>query len=103
MGEKKHALQLKGENAVIKKKFVALQAKIDALKEKAKEIHVHESDRKNAIDLRRKEIETFEEEMKRLDTIIGDKEKKIYELKKKNQNLEKHKFVLDHKIKAAKT
>merc|ERR1712048_1504745 len=69
--EKKHALQLKGENAVIKKKFVALQTEIDALKEKAKEIHVHESERKNAIDARKKEIQTFEEEMKKLDTIIA--------------------------------
>merc|ERR1712154_496101 len=34
--------------------------------------------------------------------IIGEKEKKIYKLKKKNQNLEKHKFVLDYKIKSLK-
>ena len=33
------------------------------------------------------------------DITIGDKEKKIYELKKKNQELEKFKFVLDYKIK----
>ncbi len=30
---------------------------------------------------------------------IGEKEKKIYQLKKKNQELEKFKFVLDYKIK----
>merc|ERR1712154_261225 len=36
------------------------------------------------------------------DNIIGEKEKKIYKLKKKNQNLEKHKFVLDYKIKSLK-
>ena len=35
---------------------------------------------------------------RRLET-IGDKEKRIYELKKKNQELEKFKFVLDYKIK----
>ena len=41
---------------------------------------------------------SHEEEMKQLDNIIREKEKKIFELKKKNQNLEKHKFVLNHKI-----
>ena len=36
------------------------------------------------------------------DTLIGEKEKKIYELKKRNQELEKFKFVLDYKIKELK-
>jgi chromosome segregation ATPase len=33
---------------------------------------------------------------------IGEKEKRIYDLKKKNQELEKFKFVLDYKIKELK-
>jgi hypothetical protein len=33
---------------------------------------------------------------------IADKERQIYELKKKNQELEKFKFVLDYKIKELK-
>ncbi len=36
------------------------------------------------------------------DVAIGEKEKKIYELKKRNQELEKFKFVLDYKIKELK-
>ena len=36
------------------------------------------------------------------DTMIGDKEKKIYSLKKKTQELEKFKFVLDYKIRELK-
>jgi len=36
------------------------------------------------------------------DTQIGDREKKIYSLKKKTQELEKFKFVLDYKIKELK-
>ena len=36
------------------------------------------------------------------DTQIGDLEKKIYSLKKKTQELEKFKFVLDYKIKELK-
>ena len=34
--------------------------------------------------------------------MIGDKEKKIYSLKKKTQELEKFKFVLDYKIRELK-
>ena len=33
---------------------------------------------------------------------MADKEKRIYDLKKKNQELEKFKFVLDYKIKELK-
>ena len=36
------------------------------------------------------------------DIMIGDKEKDIYKLKKKTQELEKFKFVLDYKIKELK-
>jgi len=36
------------------------------------------------------------------DTTIGKLEKKIYSLKKKTQELEKFKFVLDYKIKELK-
>lgn len=39
--------------------------------------------------------------MERDDT-IQEKEKRIYDLKKKNQELEKFKFVLDYKIKELK-
>lgn len=34
--------------------------------------------------------------------MIGDREKKIYDLKKRSQELEKFKYVLDHKIKELK-
>ncbi len=36
------------------------------------------------------------------DATIGDKEKRIHDLKRKNQELEKFKFVLDYKIKELK-
>ena len=38
-------------------------------------------------------------EIQERDDTIQDKEKRIYDLKKKNQELEKFKFVLDYKIK----
>jgi uncharacterized protein YdaU (DUF1376 family) len=42
------------------------------------------------------------QEIKDRDNTISEKEKRIYDLKKKNQELEKFKFVLDHKIKELK-
>jgi hypothetical protein len=42
------------------------------------------------------------QEIKERDSTISEKEKRIYDLKKKNQELEKFKFVLDHKIKELK-
>ena len=50
----------------------------------------------------KKEIEKLDQAMLSRDNVIGEKEKKINKLKKKNQNLEKHKFVLDYKIKSLK-
>ena len=41
-------------------------------------------------------------EINERDATIGEKEKRIYELKRKNQELEKFKFVLDYKIKELK-
>jgi uncharacterized protein (DUF3084 family) len=40
--------------------------------------------------------------MSERDETIQEKEKRVYELKKKNQELEKFKFVLDYKIKELK-
>jgi chromosome segregation ATPase len=48
-------------------------------------------------EIRKKTVEILER-----DTMIGDKEKKIYSLKKRTQELEKFKFVLDYKIKELK-
>ena len=41
-------------------------------------------------------------ELRERETTIKDKDIKIYELKKKTQDLEKFKFVLDYKIKELK-
>jgi cilia- and flagella-associated protein 57 len=49
-----------------------------------------------------KEIKDQAAEISAKDKLIGDREKKIYQLKKKTQELEKFKFVLDYKIKELK-
>ena len=49
-----------------------------------------------------REREANLKEIKERDKMIGDKEQRIYDLKKQNQELEKFKFVLDYKIKELK-
>ena len=52
--------------------------------------------------LNEKDIRGQRQEIKERDETIGEKEKRIFELKRKNQELEKFKFVLDYKIKELK-
>merc|ERR1719271_2055481 len=54
------------------------------------------------IDALLKDKESNEKEIRERDKTIGDKEQRIYDLKKQNQELEKFKFVLDYKIKELK-
>ena len=49
-----------------------------------------------------KDILGHKKELLERDETIRDKEKRIYDLKKKNQELEKFKFVLDYKIRELK-
>merc|ERR1712054_316812 len=62
-----------------------------------------EADKKQAaIERLNRERDHNIREIKERDKTIGDKEQKIYNLKKQNQELEKFKFVLDYKIKELK-
>merc|ERR1719159_1760559 len=54
------------------------------------------------IDRLQKEHQMNVKEIRERDKTIGDKEQRIYDLKKQNQELEKFKFVLDYKIKELK-
>jgi hypothetical protein len=58
----------------------------------------HKNTNKELLDEKSKK----EKEISEKDNIIGDKEKQIYQYKKKTQELEKFKFVLDYKIKELK-
>ena len=86
----------------MRKKFTALQKDIEDQKDRSrgcstnkKALHEHiASSRRTSLGLKK--------EIRERDETIGDKEKRIYDLKKKNQELEKFKFVLDYKIKELK-
>ena len=49
-----------------------------------------------------RDVVALKREVSERDDTIGDKEKRIHDLKRKNQELEKFKFVLDYKIKELK-
>jgi len=97
--EKENLLKLKGDNGLIKKKNAQLQKKWDDQDTVLKA----EQEKNNELDIKIKtcerDIAGLKKEIKERDETIGDKEKRIYDLKKKNQELEKFKFVLDYKIK----
>lgn len=51
----------------------------------------------------KRDIDALNNELKERSETIMDKDKRIYDLKKKNQELEKFKFVLDYKIRELKS
>jgi chromosome segregation ATPase len=95
-------LHYKGENSMMRKKFLSLQKEID---DAANEIQRLNNDHKRSQEII-KSLEKVAAQLKKdvqdRDTFIQDKERKVFELKKNNQELEKYKFVLDFKIKDLK-
>jgi len=100
--EREATLRFKGENGIMKKKFAALQKDIEVQKEDINIFLTKEEHLVTQINGLEKEIQNLRSEIRDRDETIGGKEKHIYELKKKNQELEKFKFVLDYKIKELK-
>jgi cilia- and flagella-associated protein 57 len=100
--EKEATLGFKGQNGIMKKKFHALQKEIEEQGERREELGDKNGALREQIGALNREIDAHKKEIHQRDGTIGVKEKKIYDLKKKNQELEKFKFVLDYKIKELK-
>jgi WD40 repeat protein len=100
--QREATLRLKGENGIMKKKFSALKKDIEDQKEELKAMGEKQLQLLNHIRELNKEIEGYRQEIAERDLTIGEKEKRIYDLKKRNQELEKWKFVLDYRIKDLK-
>ena len=94
--------QRKGKFSIMKKKYEVLQNEIESnesekkILEEAKKVNVKHIERM------KDEKDKLKEENNQRDVTIGTKEHRIYDLKKRNQELEKFKFVLDFKIKELK-
>ena len=96
--ERTQTLHLKDENAVLKRKFGLLREGVtenldDLERRRDKQTALYET-----IDTLEKDIKGHVKEIKERESTIADKKHRIFELKKKNQELEKFKFVLDYKI-----
>eukprot|EP00929_Paragymnodinium_shiwhaense_P023266 TRINITY_DN1460_c0_g2_i1.p1 TRINITY_DN1460_c0_g2~~TRINITY_DN1460_c0_g2_i1.p1 ORF type:complete len:1226 (+),score=432.73 TRINITY_DN1460_c0_g2_i1:97-3774(+) len=100
--EKDDKVWLRGQSGIHKRKHEDLKRQ---MQKKEEELRLHEEQaakKQERIDLLHKERDHNMNEIRERDKTIGDKEQKIYELKKQNQELEKFKFVLDYKIKELK-
>jgi DNA primase large subunit len=69
----------------MKKKSVLMQRDIEDQKEEMKNLLVKEKELHDQIKMLEKEVSAHKKEIKTRDVSIGEKEKRIYELKKKNQ------------------
>merc|ERR1712228_464469 len=75
------------------------------MQKKEEELRVYEdlaARKQERIEVLQKERDHNVREIKERDKMIGEKEQRIYDLKKQNKELEKFKFVLDYKIKELK-
>jgi len=100
--ERDDKVRLRGQAGIHKRNHEELKRQM-ALKQDELIKYMEEARKKEEkIQQLNKEREHNAKEIRQRDATIGDKEGKIYELKKQNQELEKFKFVLDYKIRELK-
>jgi hypothetical protein len=90
---------LKGENAAMKKKYTTLNKQVVEQREEMKVLQDRQGGLRDSIKGLEKDISGHKKEIREREDTILDKEQRITDLVKKNQELEKFKFVLDYKIK----
>jgi WD40 repeat protein len=100
--ESKATLLLKGENGFMKRKFVAVSKDLADQKEEVQALADREKEFVEAISSLQKDVSGHKKEVKEREDTIAEKDARINELKKKNQELEKFKFVLNYKIQELK-
>ena len=100
--ERDAALKFKGENGIMRKKFASLQRDIEASRDAVKVTLERQDGLRRTIEGLERDIARLRGQIREHDATIGEKEKRTYELKKKGQELEKFKFVLDYKIRELK-
>ncbi|KFO93144.1 WD repeat-containing protein 65, partial [Buceros rhinoceros silvestris] len=95
--EKESNQQLKGEIGVVNKRLNSLQKELKERNRDTEEMRLEQQKLQGIIESLEKDIMALKEEIQeRADTIQG-KEKHIYDLKKKNQEMSKFKFILDYR------
>lgn len=100
--ESETTLKVRGENGLMKRKYVNDTKVITEQKEELASLADKEKELHEAISALQKDVAGHKKEIKEREETITDKETRIYDLKKKNQELEKFKFVLNYKIQELK-
>ncbi|PFH36656.1 WD domain, G-beta repeat-containing protein [Besnoitia besnoiti] len=100
--ENSEKVRLRGQTGIHRKRHEDLKEQVELLKEELK--HKEEIAQRYRADIDKllTDREIVLKEVQERDRTIGDKEQRVYELKKQNQELEKFKFVLSHKIRELK-
>ncbi|KFQ25638.1 WD repeat-containing protein 65, partial [Merops nubicus] len=101
--EKESNQQLKGEIGVVNKRLNSLQKELQERNRDAEEMREEQQKLQGIIRSLEKDILALKTEIQERADTIQDKEKHIYDLKKKNQELGKFKFILDYKTQEFKT
>lgn len=100
--EKDDKVKLRGQSGIHRRNHLELLEMQKRKKEELERLKAEYTRKQNKIkDLDRDKASNLLK-IRALDNTIEDKEGKIYDLKKQNQELEKFKFVLDYKIKELK-
>ena len=97
--EKEDAAGLAHKNTSMSQSKENLEKEIDKLKQEIRRLFDQEKHKYASIQAHEKDKETLRKEMREREETIAEKEKRIYDLKKKNQELEKFKWMLEYKIK----
>lgn len=96
--ERNATIRLKEENDVKKRLYSSLKAEINKNLEELSKKTDKQKSLQSQISSLENDISSHKKEIKEREATIADKVNRIFELKKKNQELEKFKFVLDYKI-----
>ena len=95
-------LKSKAELQITRNKLTEVESEIEQLTRQIQEKKLQFTIQKTGNENLKLHINEQKKEIHEKDTQIGDRENVIYGLKKKTQELEKFKFVLDYKIKELK-
>lgn len=96
--ERENTLKLKDQNFQLKNRFRELKREINQNLDELQLMKDKQMVLTNQIESLEKDITGHMKEIKERESTIEDKVQRIFELRKKNQELEKFKFVLDYKI-----
>lgn len=96
--ENEAMLKWRADAGVLNKRFISVSKNCDELEKEKEILREQHHKQKTIIQNNLKDIDELKKEIEDRDHTIREKEKKVYDLQNKNQELEKYRQVLNHKI-----